>query len=45
MILFQSRVTRHVCDVINNKRQFELSTDDVIMNIAVSYYLRFAEIC
>ena len=34
----------HVCDVINfmKKRHFELSTVDAIMNIAVSYSLRFA---
>ena len=29
--------------LIYDKRHFELSTDDVIMNIAVSFSLRFAE--
>ena len=35
----------HVCDVINFMINviFELSTGDVIMNIAVSFSLRFAE--
>ena len=35
----------HVCDVINffDKRHFELSTSDVIMDIAVPFSLRFAE--
>ena len=44
-ILFESRVNRHVCNVINfiNKRHFEKSIGDVIMNIAVSFYLPFAE--
>ena len=47
IILFQSRVNRHVCDVINflDKRHFGLSTDDVIMNITVSFSLRFAKTC
>ena len=45
IILFQSRVNRHICDVIKfyDKRHFELSTGDVIMNIVVSFSLRFAE--
>ena len=45
IILFQIRVNRHVCDVINFmiNREFRLSTDGVIMNIAVSFSLRFAE--
>ena len=45
IILFQSRVNRHVCDVINffDKGHFELSTGDVIVNIVVSFSLRFVE--
>ena len=45
IILFQSRVNRHICDVITfyDKRHVELSTGDVIMNIVVSFSLRFAE--
>ena len=45
IILFQSRVNRHVCDVINFMINvvLSLSTGDVIMNIAVSFSLRFAE--
>ena len=44
MIMIQSRVNRHVCDVINfiDTRHFELSTVDTIMNIAVSFSLHFA---
>ena len=43
IFLLQSRVNRHVCDVINfDKRHFELSTGDAIVNMAVSFSLRFA---
>ena len=46
IIPFQSRVNRHVCDVIYiyDKRYFQLSTGDVIMNIAVSFSLRFKHV-
>ena len=39
IILFQSRVSRHICDVIifYDKHHFELSIGDAIMNIAVSF--------
>ena len=42
IILFQSRVNRHVCDVID-KGHFELSTGDVIVNVVVSFSLRLVE--
>ena len=44
MILFRSRVnkTRLWRHLIYDKRHFELSTGDVIMNIDVSFSLRFA---
>ena len=43
IILFQSPVNRHVCDVINFMINVILSyTGDAIMNIAVSFSLRFA---
>ena len=44
IIMLQSRVNRHVCDVINCKLNviFNLSTGDAIMNIAVYFSLRFA---
>ena len=45
IFLFQSRVNRHVCDVIKfyDERHFELSTGDVTIKIVVSFSLRFAE--
>ena len=43
IILFRSRVNRHVCDVINfMNSHFELFTGDAIMNIAVFFSLLFA---
>ena len=41
----QSQANRHVCGVINfyDIHHFELSTGDVIMNIAVLFSLHFAE--
>ena len=45
--MFQSRVNRHVCDVIDfdDKRHFELSTGDVLINIAVSFSLHLLKTC
>ena len=44
IILFQSRINKHVLrHSFYDKHYFELSTGDVIMNMAVLFSLRFAE--